>query len=239
MKGKIANALVHVAISSTLRHDFLGCVVNIRRLSKRSCGSGSLACRFAGNRLHNQNSCRPRSEKQFSPELGKQQVQQRTVDQPRPKQKVEARVTRVARRSAKGTGRASHEWNGRQGKGSESRQERRHNYRRSWNRPTCRWLNNIHCWCWDSGTPPIALEVTDVAGENDVLARSAAIAACTDWAIKATISGDQETPEDEPARAEAADSPTSVDWGTGAATEKQLTRQTATGNYYWSNAKSW
>ena len=87
---------------------------------------------------------------------------------------MEARVTRVARRSAKGTGRASHEWNGRQGRGSESRQERRHNYRRSWNRPTCRWLNNIHCWCWDSGNAPIALEVTDVAGEDDVLVRSAA-----------------------------------------------------------------
>ena len=90
-----------------------------------------------------------------------------------------------------------------------------------------------------AGTPPIALEVMDVAGEDDVLARSAAIAACTDWAIKATISGDQETPEDEPARAEEADSPTSVDWGTEAATEKQSTRQTATGNYYWSDAKLW
>ena len=71
------------------------------------------------------------------------------------------------------------------------------------------------------GTPPIGPGVQDIVSKVEVLARSATLAACTDWAIKATISGDRETPEDGPAWAEdiVMDSPTSVDWCTGVATE--------------------
>ena len=70
-----------------------------------------------------------------------------------------------------------------------------------------------------AGRPPIVPEEMDIAGEDEVLAHSAAIAGCTYRAIKATISRDREAPEDEPARAETAESPTSVDWGTEVATE--------------------
>ena len=69
------------------------------------------------------------------------------------------------------------------------------------------------------GTPPVAPGVQDIVSKVEVLARLATLAACTDWAIKATISGDRETPEDGPAWAEVMDLPTSVDWCTGAATE--------------------
>ena len=69
------------------------------------------------------------------------------------------------------------------------------------------------------GTPPIAPGVKDIVSKVEVLACLATLAACTDWAIKATISGDRETPEDGPALAEVVDSPTLVDWCTGAATE--------------------
>ena len=69
------------------------------------------------------------------------------------------------------------------------------------------------------GTPPIRPGVQDMVSKVEVLARSATLAACTDWAIKATISGDREMPEDGPAWAEVMDSPTSVDWCTGVATE--------------------
>ena len=69
------------------------------------------------------------------------------------------------------------------------------------------------------GTPPIAPGVQEIVSKVEVLARSATLAACTDWAIKATISGDRETPEDGPAWAEVMDLPTLVDWCTGAATE--------------------
>ena len=69
------------------------------------------------------------------------------------------------------------------------------------------------------GTPPIAPGVKDIVSKVEVLACSATLAVCTDWAIKATISGDRETPEDGPALAEVMDLPTSVDWCTGAATE--------------------
>ena len=56
-------------------------------------------------------------------------------------------------------------------------------------------------------------------GEDELLALSAAIAACADWPIKATISGDREGPEDKLAWSEMAESLTSVDWGIEAATE--------------------
>ena len=56
-------------------------------------------------------------------------------------------------------------------------------------------------------------------GEDELLALSAAIAACVDRPIKATISGDREGPEDKPAWSEMAESLTSVDWGIEAATE--------------------
>ena len=89
-----------------------------------------------------------------------------------------------------------------------------------------------------AGTPPIALKEMDVAGKDEDLTRLAAIAVCTDWAIKAMISGDREAPEDDPAWAETAESPTSVDSGTEAATEADDSTN-ATENYYWSNVKSW
>ena len=218
MRDKIPNALVQVVICSILWCDFLGCNINAIRLSKRSCAWGSQVYRqqiaqinvLADHNLRhklcrNWRNARSNNKRLISHDQSSRCQQVR-----------HSYVTRDTRRPAKGTGR---KWKGRQSRGSESQQEQRHTSRRSGKRPTCRWLSNNRCWCCDSRNSPIALEEIDVVGEDELLALSAAIAACVDRPIKATISGDREGPEDKPAWSEMAESLTSVDWGIEAATE--------------------
>ena len=182
---------------------------------------GSLACRFAGSRSHRST---------YLPVTIWKTIFTITGEMPGPttngwsattEAEVGGTLAMVSRQSTKGAGRVSCEWNGRQCRGSENRHKWRHHYRRSWNRPTCRWLSNFCCWCWDHGNAPNS---TRSKGHR------ATIAASTDWAIKATISGDREMQKKtgQPEQKWRIRQHQSI--GALERPQKQTTRQTAAGN---------